>query len=174
MTPRRERSSLAGWTNAAGAALWPPVVAGLLLSAALVPSDTTIPSLTLVPALAFYRWAKHAPAALVCPLAALGGGTLDVLAHGPLGFWALVYAAAAALGASGRAMSGSGALVNLALFALHIAALCGLMAGLTALCTVAVPDGRAIAGELVLAVAAYPVIVLLMGGSSAPSVRSGQ
>jgi len=143
--------------------LWPPLLAAMLVSCAVVPSnlDPAAPALSLAPALAFYRWGKSAPAALVCPFAALAGAALDILAHGPLGYWALVYAAAAALGGHGRDAAGGGVIV----FVLHMAALAGLQAVVGAAATLAPPDWHAILRQTLAACAIFPVIMVMIPAS---------
>lgn len=146
------------------AVTWQVLVILMLGLVALQPAGADGPStgLALLPLAACQRFGQRAPLALACPVAALAGSCLDILAQGPIGFWGLIHAAAAALGAQAHNRTTDGFGGRWALLCLDLAVLAVLQAALVMACTLAVPDWGTILRQSVAAAAAYPLLAVMM------------
>lgn len=107
----------------------------------------------------------RAPAATGAWVAFAFGLALDVLSHGPLGYWSLLYIAGWIAVRRAQALyRGDGALQRWGLFAV-VAAMVAALAWLVAsLVQVRIPPGLPFVYAAMIAVAAYPVLALLLGG----------
>ena len=120
----------------------------------------TLPALPFV---AIHYWSTRHASLLPAPLVFLAGLGVDVLSHGPLGYWSLVYLAGIALTHASEELMGPAEGVG------HWLGFCGAMAGLMAVAWLLASayfaraiDWWPMAVAALILVAVYPVLAGLM------------
>jgi rod shape-determining protein MreD len=84
-------------------------------------------ALPLLPLSAIYFWSVRQPRTMSAGVAFLAGLFIDVMTHGPLGFWSLIYLVGAAIGRfEGKRLPGAGQTFRLVSFA-FVAAVLGVL-----------------------------------------------
>lgn len=144
--------------------LGPPLSVTLLTTVALAPRaiGEPVPVTALLPLLALHWWTGATRPGLIALLAVMAGLVMDVLSHGPLGYWAIIDLAAVALADLSRTQLARGLFVHSGVVMLHLGALVALQWGLIFACTLAPPDIVPLARQALGAALLYPVLALAL------------
>jgi rod shape-determining protein MreD len=126
-------------------------------------SDSVRFAIAMLPMMAIQYWATRRPQMMPISLVFAAGLLLDVLTHGPLGFWALLALAASALGRSDGALSSRSTALGRAVgYAFAMFALAGLAWVIASVYFNRLVDWRPMVNGAAFTVLLYPLLALLM------------
>jgi rod shape-determining protein MreD len=125
--------------------------------------DTVRAGLSFAPLMVIHYWSARRPQLLPVPLIFALGLVVDVLTHGPLGFWALMALAAAAAAHGEIAMTGqSTATGRAAVYAITMVMLAALSFGIASGYSGQLIDGQPMLLAALAAIVLYPVMAALL------------
>lgn len=127
--------------------------------------------LPLLPLLVVHYWARRRTAYMTAIHAFLAGLALDVLTHGPLGYWSLIYLAGHGLSQWDGLADEDNVLVSWVHFALVISATAGLAWALSSAYFLAILDWRPLAYAAGIAIALYPLPAYLAASAGSGRER---
>ena len=132
--------------------------------------------LPMLPLVAIHYWSLRQPENVPEWGVFLAGLSLDILTHGPLGYWALIYLLAFSLGFLSKPYGQRGQFVRVALFALALAIVALVAWAVASLYILEVADWRPFAvGAGCAALASLLIVpVLHVLGASKPSPNSSR
>ena len=127
--------------------------------------------LPLLPFAVIFNWSMRRPHAMPEWLAFASGLATDVLSHGPLGFWSLIYLLGFIVGRLMPVPNDWGGLGQWLRFALTLAVLAVVQWSIASGYFLGFVDWQPVARGAVIAALLYPAIALLLGGFGTTAAR---
>lgn len=119
--------------------------------------------LSFAPVVVTHYWTVRRPRLLPSPLVFAFGLMIDVLTHGPLGYWAFLMLAAAALAPLEEAATGqSTAVGRAAVFAMTMLLVAGLAWGIASLYSGMLVDAQPMLFAALASVLTYPLVAMVL------------
>lgn len=119
--------------------------------------------ISFAPLIVVHYWSARRPRLLPVSFIFAAGLTIDVLTHGPVGYWALMALAAAALAQLEQGFTGqSSAAGRAAVFAIAMLVVGSLGWGVASLYNGQLIEGRPMLLAALVAIAVYPLFALLL------------
>jgi rod shape-determining protein MreD len=139
------------------------VVASILAVLPFGAGELVRTCISFLPLIVVHYWSARRPHLLPVTAVFACGLAIDVLTHGPIGFWALMMLAVAALAPLEDTLTGqSTATGRAAVFAIAMVAVAGLAWGVASLYNGYTMDGRPMLFAALCSIASYPLAALLL------------
>jgi rod shape-determining protein MreD len=146
--------------------LLPAMTLAIAALAAILPfgaGDTVRMCLSFVPVIVAQYWSVRRPRMVPLPLIFAIGLAIDILTHGPVGFWALMMLAAAGLARLEDAWTGTSTTAGrAAVFCIAMLVVAGLAWAVASIYTGAMIDGHPMLVAALVAIAAYPLFAIML------------
>jgi rod shape-determining protein MreD len=118
---------------------------------------------SFLPLIVVHYWSARRPRLLPVTVVFGCGLAIDVLTHGPIGFWALMMLAVGALARLEEALTGQSTVTGrAAVFSISMIAVAALSWGVASLYNGQAMDGRPMLMAALFAIACYPIAALLL------------